>query len=127
MTEVVLAVIMGEELLLVMGINAEDGMVPLSVEVAILHGEDPCLVIPCEDVFALEEDVFVLEDVFVPEDGVGDVEISEGQEEVCVILTSCLEVKLPAKNLKASVLLEKDLKKDPVNPSMLAISSRILV
>lgn len=114
---------MGEELLLVMGTNAvaaDGGIVPFRPEEVILHGDDG-LVIPCED-GEQEEVVFVLDD-----DGSGDVEMSEGQEDVCVILTSCLEVKLPAKNLNASVLLEKDLKKDPVNPSMLAINSRILV
>ena len=114
-------------MLLVMGTNAvagDDGIVPFKREEMILHGEDgvPWLVdIPCEE-DGEQEDV-----VFVPDDGSGDVEMSEGQEDVCVILTSCLEVKLPAKNLNASVLLEKDLKKDPVNPSMLAINSRILV
>lgn len=46
--------------------------------------------------------------------GVGDVEMSDGHDDVWVIFTSCLAVKFPAKNLKASVLLEKDLKKDPV-------------
>lgn len=142
LTEVVLAVMMGEKLL-VIGMNAvagDGGIVPLRAEEEILHGV-PLVNTPCdgeleETVFEPEETVFILEEttVFEPEetvfgldDGSGDVEMSEGQEDVCVILTSCLEVKLPAKNLKASVLLEKDLKKDPVNPSMLAISSRILV
>lgn len=136
LTEVVLAVMMGEKLL-VIGMNAvagDGGIVPLRAEEEILHGV-PLVNTPCDG--ELEETVFILEEttVFEPEetvfelddDGSGDVEMSEGQEDVCVILTSCLEVKLPAKNLKASVLLEKDLKKDPVNPSMLAISSRILV
>lgn len=59
--------------------------------------------------------------------GVGDVEMRDGHELVCVILTSCLAVKFPAKNLNASVLELKDLKKDPVYPSMFAISSNMLV